>query len=346
MKHCPSYSKSSQFLLVIANNSSSVLVPTRIPGVCFLSIPDFDPYNMDRPDSVHPNWTFLATVNGHAAPPTIVVNALVIWAVVGDESLRSSSFNVLLASLAVTDFLVGLLVEPLYCFFLGCLLNNWFLPDCIFSAYFVVFTVCGGATMITLTIASVERYLAIEHPKLYLHNITVKKVMTTTIIAWVIVLVCLLIPSIVLNQIQPDLFKVPGATAGAILVVTILYCTSKVQLTAYRQSRNIALQQESVLQPDEQQQQEQRLKDRKRVFTMTILVVLSILFYIPSTIVTVIQVVKGEDETSDFQYLTMPICTTFTHLQSLINPIIMSLRLSYIRQAIKNKVTSLVQAWN
>ena len=114
-------------------------------------------------------------------------------------------------------------------------------------------------------------------------------------------------------------------------------------MTAYRQSRTIALQQASVQQPDEQQQQEQRIKEYKRVFTMTILVVLSILFYTPFLIVTVIEALNGKDVTSDFQYIASPICITFVHLQSLINPIIMSLRLSYIRQAIKNKVHSLVQ---
>ncbi|XP_020904608.1 trace amine-associated receptor 7e [Exaiptasia diaphana] len=328
----------------MANNSSSVMIPTTtIPDVCFLSVPEFDPHNMNRPDSVHPTWTFLATVNGLAALPTIVVNALVIWAVVGNENLRSSAFNLVLASLAVTDLLTGLLVEPMYCLFLGCLVNTCLIPDCTFTAYLLSVYVCAGMTIVSFSIASVERYLAIEHPNFYLQNITGKKLGITTVISWIITVGFLFSIGSLLNQSNPNLSKVPAAIVAGILGVITLFCSTKVQMTAYRQSRTIALQQESVQQPDEQQQQEQRLQEYKRVFTMSMLVVLSILFYSPFIIITVIDALDGKDVTSDFGYISAPISITFIHLQSLINPIIMSLRLSYIRQGIKNKVHSLVQ---
>ncbi|KXJ22295.1 Dopamine D2-like receptor [Exaiptasia diaphana] len=256
----------------MVNNSSSVVVRSSSPGVCFLSIPQFDPHNMNRPDSVHPTWTFLVAVNGLAAPPTIVVNIFVILVVVRDENLRSASFNVLLTSLAVTDFLVGLLVEPLYCLFLGCLQNNCLLPDCTFTAYVCSFIFCGGSTIVSFTIASVERYLAIEHLNFYLKNITVKKVMITTVIAWVIHSAYLFITSVLLNESHPDQFKVPAAISVGILCMITLYCSSKVQLTAYRQSRIIARQIATVKETnnEQQQEQEQRLQEYKRVFTMTI----------------------------------------------------------------------------
>ncbi|XP_020915274.1 histamine H2 receptor [Exaiptasia diaphana] len=329
----------------MVNNSSSVVVRSSSPGVCFLSIPQFDPHNMNRPDSVHPTWTFLVAVNGLAAPPTIVVNIFVILVVVRDENLRSASFNVLLTSLAVTDFLVGLLVEPLYCLFLGCLQNNCLLPDCTFTAYVCSFIFCGGSTIVSFTIASVERYLAIEHLNFYLKNITVKKVMITTVIAWVIHSAYLFITSVLLNESHPDQFKVPAAISVGILCMITLYCSSKVQLTAYRQSRIIARQIATVKETnnEQQQEQEQRLQEYKRVFTMTMLVALSFLFYAPLIVTAVIEATKGKDVTNDFQFIAGPICISFVNLQSLINPIIMALRLSYIRQGIKNKLTRLVQ---
>ncbi|XP_020910296.1 histamine H2 receptor [Exaiptasia diaphana] len=326
----------------MANNSSSVVVSQNKPDGCFLSVADFNPYDMNRPDSVHPTWTFLATINGLAAPPTIVVNALVIWTVIMDENLRSSAFNILLASLAVTDFLVGLLVEPLYCLFLGCLLNKCLSPECTFTVYILSSLACSGATMVSFTLASAERYLAIEHPNFYRKNITAKKVISTTAIIWVIFLACLISASALLNRTYPHLYKVPSAVAGSILGMIILYCSLKVQITAYRQSRTIALQKASVQQPNDEQEQEQRLKEYKRVFMMTILVIASVLFYTPYIIVSVIKATRGTDVTSNFQYVATPICATLIHLQSLINPIIMSLRLSYIRQGIKNKLASLV----
>ena len=327
-------------------NNSTVVVPTNAPDLCFVSFIEFDPKDINRPDSFNPTMNSVIAVNGLAAPPTIVINALVIWAVVGDENIRSSAFNILLASLAVTDLLVGLLVEPFHCALHACLLNYCPTLDCSFTAYVLSTLVCSSITMVSFTMASIERYLAIEHPNFYLNNVTIKRVIITTITAWIIILGYSLITTALLNRHRPDLYKIPWALALSILGLTILYCSSKVQLTAYRQKRIIALQEESVQQPSELQQQERRLQEYKRVSMMTMLVVFSVLFYTPFIIGTAIEFVNGKEVTSDFKYIAWPICSTFVNIQSLINPIIMSLRLSYIRQGIKNKLISLVQAWN
>ncbi|XP_028519332.1 histamine H2 receptor-like [Exaiptasia diaphana] len=298
----------------------------------------------DRPDSVDPTWNFLSVVNGVASPPTVVINALIIWAVLGNEDLRSSCFNILLAALAVTDFLVGLLVAPIFCFYLRCLVGNIHSP-CTSTVYILSSLILCGLTHFTLTLVSFERYLAIEHPNFYLKMVTARRVMLGTMIYWagsITPMVIVFIFSINSNQ---GMFKVPHLVFIGFSTLVILYCSIKVQVTAYRQRRAIALQQESVLQPDEQQRQQERLKEYRRVFMTSILVIASILFYVPVVVVTVIQAIEGSDVTDDFKYISAPICATFLHLQSLINPILVSLRLSYIRTSIKNKLATVFN-WN
>ncbi|KXJ14917.1 Trace amine-associated receptor 7h [Exaiptasia diaphana] len=275
---------------------------------------------------------------GLAILPTAVLNGLIIWTVFYDENLRSSTFNFLLALLAVTDFLVGLLVEPMFCALLGCFVNGCHSP-CQFTMYVMMVLVCSGLTMVILLAASVERYLAIEYPNFYLKYVTGKRVIITTIMTSVAVIACVMASIAFLNSNCPSLNRVPVVLATTFSALVILYCSVKVQLTAYRQSRTIAQQKESVQQPNEQQQQEQRLKDYKKVFMMTVLVGLMVAFYIPFMIVAVIEAVWGKDVTREFKYLSAAVCLTFLQLQSLINPIFMSLRLSYIRQGIKNKLS-------
>jgi hypothetical protein len=54
----------------------------------------------------------LAVINAALAIPTILSNVLVIVAIYLTPALQSPSY-ILLSSLALTDFIVGLLVEPI-----------------------------------------------------------------------------------------------------------------------------------------------------------------------------------------------------------------------------------------
>ena len=83
----------------MANNFSSTnfFAGSSTPGLCFMSQSNYDPYNTKNlPDSVKTIRIVLSVVNGVASLPTVVINALIAWAVLGDEDLRSSSFNLLL----------------------------------------------------------------------------------------------------------------------------------------------------------------------------------------------------------------------------------------------------------
>ncbi|XP_020911902.1 histamine H2 receptor-like [Exaiptasia diaphana] len=326
----------------MANSSSSMssVSVSSSPAYCFLSVLATDPYNTTNiPDSVNPTRTVLSVFNGVASPLTVVINALIAWSILGDEDLRSSSFNILLVALAVTDFLVGLLVQPIFSYHQSCLVNNCYSP-CPYTVYILSLLTFCGLSVGTLTFVSLERYLAIEHPNFYRKMVTVKRFVLGTMTYWAVSLTILMSATVFAIYNKSKLLLAPPMAFLGLSTLVILYCSIKVQVTAYRQRRTIVLQQESVQQPDEQQRQQERLKEYKRVFMATILVIVSILFYVPFIIVVAIQAVAGKDVTSDFKYVAMAICLTLLHLQSLVNPILVSLRLSYIRTSIKNKLVS------
>ncbi|XP_028516693.1 histamine H2 receptor [Exaiptasia diaphana] len=287
------------------------------------------------PDSVRHTWIILSIVNSIASPLTIVINLLIIWTVVKDTNLRNVNYNILLAALAVTDLIVGLVVEPLFsfhliCFVLGCS------TSCTATPTIIAQISCAGSTLIIFMVSSVERYLAIEHTQFYLEKVTTKKIILATVLACLIIPTATLSARILLND-HGHLQKAPIAVAAGLNVLIILYCSMKVQVTAYRQRRAIAAHAATVqLQQEEQEKQERRLEEHKRAFTMGVLVLASILLYCPYIINAILLANNGGDRSN---FISTPgFAATFIHLQSLLNPIIVSLRLSYIREGVKNKL--------
>jgi len=71
---------------------------------------------------------------------------------------------------------------------------------------------------------------------------------------------------------------------------------------------------------------------------MGFMVLGSIACYIPPVVLTIVEISGVINESEYFKLLLQPISITFGLFQSLVNPIIMSLRLKYIRDGIKNKL--------
>lgn len=300
---------------------------------CLLS-QTFNLYNItDLPPTVEPTWITFAVINGLASPPTIFVNALIIWTIIKDDNIRKSSYNSLLVAFAVTDFIVGLVVEPLYCWYLVSLVLRNPLP-CHFTIYSVPALMCGCWTLNTLMLSSVDLYLAIERAQFYMDYVTVGRVIVATASVWVTTLTTLLVSSVI-AETNDSLRKLPVSLILAINVLIILYCTSRVQITAFRQRRAIQAQLQAVQQLEDKEADQVRRQQLRQAATMGMLVIASTLCYLPYIITGVVQSTKGKDATDDFQYISFTIGITFAHLQSLVNPMIISLRLSYIRDGVK-----------
>uniref|UniRef100_A0A3P9CYP9 G-protein coupled receptors family 1 profile domain-containing protein n=1 Tax=Maylandia zebra TaxID=106582 RepID=A0A3P9CYP9_9CICH len=111
---------------------------------------------------------------------TVTLNLLVIIAVSHFRQLHTPT-NILLLSLAVTDFLVGLLFMP------GEILRNtacWFLGQLTCSLYNYVSYIITSASVGNMVLISVDRYVAICDPLHYPTRITERRVKLCVCLCW------------------------------------------------------------------------------------------------------------------------------------------------------------------
>ncbi|XP_031567116.1 adenosine receptor A2b-like [Actinia tenebrosa] len=295
---------------------------------------EFDISNSTRfPKSAIPTWIAVSVISGVMAVPTFWINLLVIWTILENESLRSLNYNLILAILALTDLLVGLVVNPLFiafniCVTLGCA------SDCdLTTTYLVVVVLCTGWSIGTLMIASVERYLAIEYPLYYNTKVSTRNLLAAVAVTWLLAVITLLF-----RLMFDDSYKTKQISRVLYLGISlsvVLYCTSKVSKTAHRQMKSINAQQIAL---QGASTTADRIKEYKRTFALASIVLISIIFYCPFIIIKVILLANGKEWNSELKYVMPSISMVFVHLQSVVNPIVYSIRLSYIRVGVVKKL--------
>ncbi|XP_026215158.1 trace amine-associated receptor 7h-like [Anabas testudineus] len=133
---------------------------------------------------------------------TVVLNLLVIISISHFRQLHTPT-NLLLLSLAVSDFLVGLLVMPFqivfveYCWLQGDLM-------CVLYYFIPFITVC--ASVVNMVLISVDRYVAICDPLHYPTKVTKKRAQLCVLLCWL----CSVFNSFLLlfdNQKQPGRYN-------------------------------------------------------------------------------------------------------------------------------------------
>ncbi|XP_038575871.1 trace amine-associated receptor 13c-like [Micropterus salmoides] len=123
---------------------------------------------------------FLHTLVSSISLLTVALNLLVIISVSHFRQLHTPT-NILLLSLAVSDFLVGLLLMPVE------ILRKtscWFLGDLMCSLYICVSYSIPSASVGNMVLISLDRYVAICDPLHYTTRITVRRVKLCVCLCW------------------------------------------------------------------------------------------------------------------------------------------------------------------
>ena len=290
----------------------------------------FDPTNITHvPASASQTWISLAVVNAVTSLPTVLINLLVIWTVLENEELRSSCYYLLVAVLSLSDLLVGLVVQPTFVGLLVCIIVQCSCSCELAMAYGVPGSLCSSWTVVTMAIISLDRYLFIEHSLYYQRLVKVKTLMMITAMSCVLMGTTFLASRLLLNN-SFWARQLPAILTFGPSFVIILFCVAKINLTARRQMRAIAVQQQQFV------TQNSKIKEYKRSFTLGLIMVASVACLCPILILKIVGAAKG-NWIDDMGFL-QGTCFTFIHLQSLINPIIYSLRLSDIRSGVAKKL--------
>ena len=111
---------------------------------------------------------------------SILGNALVLAAIIRTPSIRSTPHMIMLCSLAVADFLVGLIAQPL--FIAKEVTKEELLNNLVVT---VAFSVCG-VSLLTMTVLTVDRFLALHYHMRYATLVTESRVKYTLISIWLI----------------------------------------------------------------------------------------------------------------------------------------------------------------
>ena len=111
---------------------------------------------------------------------SILGNALVLAAIIRTPSIRSTPHLIMLSSLAVSDFLVGLIAQPIY--IVERLTKDRFVDH---VARMIGYSLCG-VSLLTITTITVDRFLALHYHMRYATLVTESRVKYTLVIVWLV----------------------------------------------------------------------------------------------------------------------------------------------------------------
>ncbi|KAM9347755.1 trace amine-associated receptor 13c-like [Symphorus nematophorus] len=152
---------------------------------------------------------------------TAALNLLVIISISHFKQLHTPT-NLLLVSLAVSDLFVGLLMVFPVMFMGGC----WFLGDLMCTLYQYLAYIVASASVGTMVMISIDRYVAICHPLHYPTKITQKRVEVCVCLCWIC---SVIFQSFILS----DILKQPGRYNSCVgeCILFINYIAGLVDLT-------------------------------------------------------------------------------------------------------------------
>ena len=123
-------------------------------------------------------------INSIACPFTVLLNVLVIMAVKRRPQLQTNS-NILLACLAATDALTGLIVQPSFILWKLSLLLGVGNSEGIFNFHSASFYAVLYSSSFHLMLVTFERLLAIKYTMRYSNIITEKKIKIAVTVFWI-----------------------------------------------------------------------------------------------------------------------------------------------------------------
>ncbi|XP_015260647.1 PREDICTED: trace amine-associated receptor 13c-like [Cyprinodon variegatus] len=119
---------------------------------------------------------------------TVTLNLLVIISIAHFKQLHTPT-NILLLSLAVSDFFVGFLIIFQILLIDGC----WYLGDLMCIIYYIIDYIITSASVENMVLISVDCYVAVCNPFQYPTTITQKRVCVCVSLCWMFSTVCVFI---------------------------------------------------------------------------------------------------------------------------------------------------------
>ena len=293
---------------------------------CGLEFFPLDPTNISP--GVYAAFVVKIVLHALTCPFTILLNGLVMIAVKTKRQLRTKP-NIALACLATTDFLVGLVLQPLQLTTFIFVLQGAETVTVLCTVIDVAITVsvtCALASFYHLFVMSGERYLAIKHSFAYRSGlVTEARIIIASGLSWLAAVIIRLFGYI--SEASGQFTSTVTFVNLFIFIPAILYFHVSVFKEVRRNKKQIIANQVSS------EARAKMVRDRKSFYTTTIVLLAIILCYIPVNICVVILAALKNKISAYIRHIILSLTTTFLLLNSLFNPLIYAVRIRYFRVA-------------
>ena len=274
-------------------------------------------------------FIIIIIINTITCPFTVLLNLLVIKAIKSTPRLRTNS-NILLACLAVTDSLTGLLGQPLFVLSKIFQLFGFSDSGTVENCYFTTVVVIVTASYFHLMLVTLERLIAIKFTMQYPNFITDEKMKRAVLVVWILAFINgtfrVLKMSLVVRSFSVLL------TLSCILFLAFAY------FVMYRETR---LQQEKIKTQQLPQQGVERFTRENRALKTTVFVVGAVIICLLPLCFCLILLVTCF---CDICTAIAPLARTCAMLNSLVNPLIYCWRQKEMRKVIFRLRTHVVNA--
>ena len=273
-------------------------------------------------------------INSITCPFTVLLNVLVIMAVKRRPRLQTNS-NILLACLAATDALTGLIVQPSFTLWkISQLLgtgNSEGFRDFL-SASLSTVLICSS---LHLTLVTFERLIAIKFTMRYLSIVTEKNIKIAVTVFWIIAI----------SSGMFRLFKMQLIIVRLVFILVLVSCMLFIPLAymiLYRETRRY---QKMIKTQQLPQEEVERFTKENKALTTTVFVVCAVIFCLLPGGVFVIFFTAGLSSLTPSWLIRGPWVRTASMLNSLLNPLIYCWRQKEMREFIFRR-TQVVQPIN
>lgn len=249
---------------------------------------------------------------------SIVGNCLVLAAMTRTPSLRSPSM-LFLCNLAVSDLLVGFVVQPLY------IASGFTKIDSLDSLWFLVSFATCGISLCSITVISVDRFLALYYHMRYPTLVTKSRAILALVLMWIVI--CILSGIYCLN---PDVyFLVIALGVGLCLLISIVAYIGIFRIVRHQQLK-IHTQQQAVKAASDDVSNMRQLK--RSALNSFVFFIVMVLFYAPMSVAMCFYLITREwgNEWS--------FTTTAVFMNSCVNPLLYCWRLGKLRKAVVKTV--------
>ena len=278
----------------------------------------------------------ISALNVSLSATAFLGNLLITVALQKVSSLHPPS-KLLFSCLASTDLCVGLIIQPLYVFFI---MSPEHSPRCFYVGILLnsIGVLFCGVSLLTLTAISVDRLLALLLGLRYRQVVTLKRVWVYIVVFWLL--------STGNAVVSLYSFRI-AACIGSILLIfcaaTSTFCYTKIYLTLRHHQATVQ---------DHVQQRELNgrgvplniLRYRKTVYSALRVLITLVACYFPSGILVPLFSITGTRMSS--LDIAWSISLTLLFLNSTLNPFLYCWKMREMKQAVMDTIRQFCCSWN